>query len=235
MNDKEIEMLKLKIIDIGKKMHEYGLTAGSWGNISARLPGRNLIIITPSGFDKSKLSPENLVIINTEGDIIEGAFKPSIETLMHLEVYEKRKDVNAIVHTHSPIATSVGIAGMEIPPISVELVSQIGNKIPLAKYACPGTKKLGENVVEALKNANAAIMEGHGVIAIGPDLDTAFTRALIVEEASKLFLFANLLGKPRTLTLKEIDEMRNVGHAWTSLKEIRNIKRDWEEKVEKLD
>lgn len=226
-----MEKLRTEIVEIGKMMHEADLTAASWGNISARVPKTEMVLVTPSGFDKSELNPEDIIVINLEGEVLEGKYKPSIETPTHLEVHKNCSGANAIVHTHSPMATSMGIAGTGIPVITVELAAIVGGEVPLAKYACPGTKRLGEEVVKVLKNANAAIMENHGVIAVGLDLKTAFTRALMVEEAARLFIFSSLLGKARALAPKEVKEVKKVVDAWLKIREIKNIKRDWVERI----
>jgi ribulose-5-phosphate 4-epimerase/fuculose-1-phosphate aldolase len=128
------------------------------------------------------------------------------------------------------MATSIGMAGMEIPATTVELAVNIGSKVPLAKYACPGKKRLGEEVVKALQNANAAIMENHGVVAVGPDLKTAFVRALIVEEAARQFIFASLLGKVRALSSEEVEEVGKIISKWLEIQEIKNF-REWMKEI----
>lgn len=138
---KEIEKLRIEIVEIGKKMHEANLTFASMGNISARKPKMEVLVITPSVFDKDKLNPKDMVVISLEGEVLEGRHKPSSETPMHLEVYKNCSDVNSIVHTHSSMATSMGIAGMGVPVVTVEFAAIVGGEVPLARYACPATKR----------------------------------------------------------------------------------------------
>ncbi len=228
---RNLESLKLEVVNVGRMMHEAGLTTGTWGNISARLPNSDLIVITPSGFDKGKLSPRDMVVIRMDGGVVEGVHKPSIETPMHLHIYEIRPDVGAIVHTHSPMATSVGVAGLEIPAITVELAVHIGGKVPLVKYACPGTSKLGIEAAKILEDFNAAILESHGVVAVGSDLNIAFNRALMVEDAARFFIFAKILGNVRALTQSEIDEVRRIMDLWRQIERVRNVRKDWMRKI----
>lgn len=221
--DEEIESLKHEIVKTGKAMHEAGLTTATWGNISALTHDRRVMVITPTGFDKSRLDPEDMVVMSLNGAVIEGRYKPSIETLMHLEIYRNLEHIYAIVHTHSPMATAVGVAGKEIPPIILEMLAGIGDKIPLAEYACAGTRSLGRALVKVLRSANAAIMKNHGVIAVGPNLRTALMRAILVEEAAKIFIAAKILGKIEPIPDNEIKRFKIVNSRWEIMPRIQNM------------
>jgi L-ribulose-5-phosphate 4-epimerase len=196
-------------------------------------PDRRLMVITPSGFDKGRLNPEDMVVVGLEGAVIEERHKPSIETPMHLEIYRNLEHVYAIVHTHSPIATAVGVAGEEVPPIILEMLTEIGDRIPLAGYACAGTRKLGRILVEVLRSANAAIMRNHGVIAIGPNLKTALARAILVEEAAKIFVAARIFGKIKPIPDGEIKLFKAVIDGWKNIQVIENINQ-WIEELKKI-
>ncbi|MEM1906191.1 MAG: class II aldolase/adducin family protein [Nitrososphaerota archaeon] len=211
------------MVEAGKAMHEAGLATATWGNISALTRDRRIMVITPSGFDKSRLNPHDMIVMDLNGAVIDGRHKPSIEAPMHLEIYKSLEHVYAIVHTHSPMATAVGVAGEEIPPIILEMVAEIGDRIPLAEYACAGTRRLGRALVEVLRSANAAIMRNHGVIAVGPSLKAALARAILVEEAARIFIAAKILGKIEPIPDDEIKLFKAVIGEWKTIQRIQNI------------
>jgi L-fuculose-phosphate aldolase len=229
---KNVLAIKEEVVRVGKLIHEHTLVSGTGGTLASRVPDSELFVITPSGFNKSRLSPEHLVVMDLKGDVIEGKHKPSIETSAFLVVFNQLSRVKAIVHTHSSMAIAAGLLRIEIPPAIVKTIIEIGSKIPLAKYACPGTKQLGENLVEALKDANAALMERHGVLAVGPDLESALNRAIIVEELCTQYLTAKLFGEVTNLSKEEVQEVYDVIRAWGELKKFKSI-RDWEETLSK--
>jgi len=121
------------------------------------------------------------------------------------------------------MATAVGVAGEEIPPIILEMIAEIGDRIPLAEYACAGTRRLGRALVEVLRSANAAIMRNHGVIAVGPSLKAALARAILVEEAARIFIAAKILGKIEPIPDDEIKLFKAVIGEWKTIQRIQNI------------
>lgn len=231
--NEEIESLKHEVVEAGKAMHEAGLATATWGNISALTHDRRIMVITPTGFDKSRLNPDDMIVMSLDGAVIEGRHKPSIETPMHLEIYKSLKHIHAIVHTHSPMATAVGVAGEDIPPIILEMLVEIGDKIPLAEYVCAGTRRLGKALVKVLKNANAAIMRNHGVIAVGPNLRIALARAILVEEAAKIFIAARILGRVEPISDNEIKCFKTVISKWRVISRIQNIN-EWIEELKSI-
>lgn len=184
------------------------MTAGTWGNISARIQGEELMAITPSGVDYDKISLEDIVIMDFNGNIIEGNLKPSIEAPMHALILKYRKDVNAIVHTHSEYATSFAIARKPIPPCVEDMVQIVGGEVRVSEYYLPGTKELGIAVLEALEHRSAALLASHGSISIGKTLDEVLKTSIIVEKAAKQIVFAKLIGEPIELCVEDINYMR---------------------------
>lgn len=203
MNEKE---LKEMIIEIGNLLVEEELTSGTGGNISGRLPGADWFYITPSGIPYSEITNEDFVKINLQGKIIEGNRRPSIEHNMHLKIFQNRDDINAVVHTHSFYAKTVAVVRKDIPPIMDIIALMFGGPIEVTKYGRPGSIKLAENVSEKLRVKNGVIIANHGAIGIGKDFKQALKYCNIIEEASKVFLFANILGNPIPLTEEEIQE-----------------------------
>lgn len=200
--------LRLRLIEIAKRISQSGLVAGTWGNVSARLNDHE-ILITPSGFGKGELNPEHLVVVDMSGEIIRGKLRPSMETPMHVKIYNCRPDVNAIVHTHSPMATAFAVADKKLPVITVDFASVIGEAILVAPYARPGTSELAEVVTEALNEKAVILLGNHGVVAVGDSLDEAFHIAVIVEEAAKIYIYANLIGGVSSIPDEEVNAIRN--------------------------
>ncbi len=197
------------VINTGIQMLNSQLVVGTWGNISARVPDADCIAITPSGVDYDTITPEGIIIMDMEGNIIDGNMKPSIEYSLHLEVYKNRPDVNAIVHTHSTYCTAMAIARKSIPGAAEDLVQIVGGDVKVSKYALPGSKELGKEVVVALKDRNACILANHGCLAAGKDLKETLKIAFVVEKTAKATIYANMLGGVVELDQEDIDFMRN--------------------------
>lgn len=198
-----------EVINTGIEMLKSQLVVGTWGNISARIPEENYIAITPSGVDYDTITPEGIVIMDMDGNIIGGDKKPSIEYNLHLAVYNSREDVNAIVHTHSTYCTSMAIARKPIPAAAEDLVQIVGGDVRVSEYKLPGSKELGEEAVKALENRNACILANHGCLAAGKDLREALKIAFVVEKSAKATVYAQILGGVVELDQEDIDFMRD--------------------------
>jgi len=200
--------LKEQIIAIGKKLVDTGLVLATWGNISCRIPKTPSFFITPSGIPYYDLKTADLVQLDFTGKCLEGTRKPSTESLLHGAVYQKRPDVQAIVHTHSNYAAAFAVVRAEIPPILEEMAQLIGGPVKVARYALPGTGELAEHAVEALEDRNAVLLANHGVVAVGRTLDEAFTTALLVEKSAHVLLAARQLGTPYILGTIDTEKLR---------------------------
>ncbi|HOE56496.1 MAG TPA: class II aldolase/adducin family protein [Bacillota bacterium] len=203
------ESIRKQVIKAGIEMAETKLTLGTWGNISARVPEEDCFAITPSGVDYNDIKVDGVVIINMEGRVFAGNMKPSIEWPMHLEIYKNRKDVNAVVHTHSAYCTAMAIARKPIPAAAEDMVQIVGGNVRVSKYFPPGSPELGKAAVEALEGRNAVILANHGCLAAGRDLKEAMKIAQIVEKSAKATIFAQILGGVVELSKNEIDAMRD--------------------------
>ena len=140
------------------------------GSISARDLVSGQILITPSGLRFSNLQPSDLIVLDEEGKVSEGALKPSLDSVFHLAVYNARPDVGGIIHTHSPYATAFACSSQPVLPMIMSMVIMVGGSADVAPFAFPGTPELGENVVKGLGQKNATLMEQHGVLAVGKNL-----------------------------------------------------------------
>ena len=202
-----MELARKKVVDFCKKMLWTGLTAGTFGNISIRED--DLVAITPSGVDYEKMDKKDVVVVNLDdGKVVEGDLKPSSELKMHLAIYKKRSDLNAIVHTHSPYASAFAVLGQEIPVVLAETGSVVGGQVPVTPYCRPGSESLGLEAVKGLKERTGVLLKNHGVVAVGSDIEKAFMTAQIIEESARIYQLAAAMGKPQTLPQEEIKILR---------------------------
>ena len=178
------------------KAYKEKLVAGTSGNVSTYDRENDLMAITPSGLDYSVMRPCDIVIMKLDGTMVEGNQKPSSEWRLHAEIYNGFDDANAVIHTHSPRATSFSVVHETIPLILIEMVYFLGGDVPLADFAMPGTSEVGLNAVKAMKNRNSCLLANHGVVAFGKDLNEAYLRAVYVEDAAAIYHFARQLGTP---------------------------------------
>ncbi len=201
--------IRKKIVEKGMEILSTNLIVGTWGNISCRVPGENYIAITPTGMNYDSLVPEDIVVLDLKGNIISGTRKPSIEVPLHLSIYKARKDVQAIIHTHSAYATAMAVAQKEIPGAIEDLVQIVGGNVRVNEYALPGTEQLGVNTVKALEGRNAVLLANHGMLGVGCNLDEALKVCQVVEKSAQIVLLAQLIGGAVELSQGDIDGMRN--------------------------
>ena len=183
------------LLEMTRRSYREALFAGTSGNLSIYDPERELMLITPSSIPYETMTEQDLVLMRLDGEIAEGTMRPSSEWRMHAFVYRERKDVLAILHTHSPYATSFAVNNEKIPIILIEMVPFLGGEVPLAEFALPGTDSVGEEAVKVLEGHETCLMANHGVLAIGTSLEQAHIRAVYVEDAAKIYSLAKSNGK----------------------------------------
>lgn len=187
------------IVRYAKLMYTEHLVSSTSGNISVRLKDReDAFAITPSSENYMSMTEDRIVIMTTDGEILEAAedAKPSSEWRLHAEFYRSKKEVNAVVHTHSVYATAFAVAHMAIPQILIEMKVFLKGGVPLAPYAPNGSLELARNTVSAIEDKGACLMENHGVVAVGENLEKAYTGATYTEEAAKIYILSKSLGTP---------------------------------------
>ena len=194
------------VIEHGKKLITHNLTTGSGGNISIFNRKEGTIAISPSGLDYFETKLEDVVIVNLDGEVVEGNLKPSSELGMHLIFYKNRKDANAIVHTHSKFATAISCMGWDLKPVHY-LIGFAGYDVKCAKYATYGSRELAESALEAIGERNAVLLGNHGLIALGPDIGRAFSTAEHLEFVSEIYYLTKTLGEPNLLSESQMDEV----------------------------
>ena len=192
------------------RMAALGLTAGTSGNVSARLRGSegegDLMVITPSGVDYGGLKAGDILVTDMEEiEPVDGEGIPSSESLLHAEIYRRRNDVGAVIHTHSAYATAAAVAGVDIPLIIDEMALVVGGTVEVSEYAFPSSEMLADNVCDALGNRNAALIRNHGVVGVGADLEEALRVCELVEHAARVLVYASLLGGAKPLPAEVVE------------------------------
>lgn len=191
------------VVEYGKKLIASGLTKGTGGNISIFNREMGLVAISPSGLDYFATTPEDVVVLNLDGEVIDGKRKPSSELDMHLIFYEKREDLNALVHTHSPYAKTIASLGWELPPVSY-LIAFAGPNVRCAPYETFGTKELAKVAYEGMIDRRAVLLANHGLIAGGNNIKIAFTVAEEIEFCAQIYYQTKAIGEPKLLGEEEL-------------------------------
>jgi len=203
MNWQQELQLRQAIVKAGFRLWQDGLVAHTDGNLSVRLDDE-WVLITPSGVNKGTIRPYQILRVHLFSGEIDGSGKPSVETPLHLSVYRTRSDVRAVVHAHPPYATAFAAAGLALTePVFPEMVVRFG-EIPLVPYATPGTERLADLVAEALQEHDAALLQNHGAITVGRNLEEACGLMEALEWTAKALWLAKALGNAIPLTPSEI-------------------------------
>ena len=206
MNIKMMEYEKEQVVRYGKKLIDRRLTTGSGGNISVCNREKNLVAISPSGLDYYETTPEDIVILDIDGNLVEGKHRPSSEAGMHLAFYKNRADVSGIVHTHSKFATAIACMGWELPAVHY-LIGMAGHRVKCTGYATYGSDELAKKALETIGDSNAVLLANHGLIALGEDVDRAFSTAEHLEFVSEVYYLTKTLGTPNILSDEDMDEV----------------------------
>ncbi|NHI88907.1 MAG: class II aldolase/adducin family protein [Candidatus Thorarchaeota archaeon] len=209
------EKEKQELLDICLEMVKHDLVIGSSGNASMRM-GEH-VVISPSSVHYTEMTIEDVVVIDLDGNEIEGTRNPSVETPMHLEIYKNREDALAVVHTHSVYASSMAALHKPLPPILDEIVSKLGAGIRVSKYAMPGTKQLGINVVKVLQDRSAALIANHGSVCVAKTLKDALFLSILFERACKIYLTAKQAGEPIELPEDVVEDEQDI---WEMMKDF---------------
>lgn len=202
-----LEKERKEVVEQCKRLITENLTTGSGGNISIYNREEGLIAMSPSGMDYFKTTPEDVVVVDIDGNIVDGHNKPSSELGMHLIFYKNKEQVNSVVHTHSKYATTIACMGWKLEPIHY-MIAKAGYDVNCAEYATYGSQELAENALKAIGDRNAVLLGNHGLIALGKDVEDAFSTAMHLEFVSEIYYLAKTLGEPNILTEDEIKEVQ---------------------------
>lgn len=195
--------LRRALVACGRRLDALGFAPATDGNLSARV-GPDRYLVTPAGREKGSLLPEDLLVVDGDGHLLEGTGRPSTETRMHLLCYRMRPAVGGIVHAHPPVATAFAASGAPLDAtVLPEIVLTVG-PVPLVPYATPGTEELARALERWMEGHGAFLLASHGVLAVGEDLREALHRMERVEHLAKVTLAARLLGGPRPLSEAQV-------------------------------
>jgi L-fuculose-phosphate aldolase len=201
------EQIRAEIVEVGRRLYARGYVASNDGNISVRL-GEGRLITTPKSVSKGFMSPDMMVVVDTEGRKIAGDRDPSSELPMHLEIYRNRPDVHAVVHAHPPLATGFAVAGIPLTrAVLAEVVTTLGS-IPIAEYGTPSTAELPAAVRKYIKAHDGLLLANHGAVTCCKTLMSAYYKMETIEHFAKISLVARLLGREHLLSRGEVERLQ---------------------------
>lgn len=196
MSSQQIRTYKQAVLLTAKKAYDEKLMAGTSGNLSIFCREEGVMVITPSSYDYRIMEEKDIVVVDLEGRVVEGCHRPSSEWRMHGEIYKHLPHVGAVVHTHSPYATSFAVNHQTIPVILIEMIPFLKGSLEVSPYAEQGSAQVGLNAVPILKRKNACLMANHGVVAVGQTLDQAYINSVYAEDTAKIYHMALSCGQP---------------------------------------
>lgn len=207
----KLQRLREEVCELHMELPRNNLVAWTSGNISARDPESGLVVIKPSGLKFEELTPESMIVVDVNGEVVEGDLKPSSDTASHCYVYRHRPDVNGVVHTHSRYATAFAALGRSIPCVLTAMGDEFGGPIPCAGFALIGGEEIGQQVVSGLEGSNspAVLLQSHGVFTIGPSAEAAVKAAVMTEDVAATVWLAMQMGEPLTISEEDIAKLHH--------------------------
>lgn len=199
-----LETLRERICRLNCELPKAGLVTMTSGNLSGRDPDSGLVAIKPSGVGYDALTPADIVLVNLEGEMVEGRLKPSVDTATHLYLYRHRPDVFGVVHTHSNYATAFAALGRGIPCALTAIADEFGGPIPVGDYAPIGEEEIGEEICRSIGTSKAILMKHHGVFTLGDSPEAALKSAVMVEDVAKTCYLALQMGQLVALPEDEV-------------------------------
>ncbi|HEY3408886.1 MAG TPA: L-ribulose-5-phosphate 4-epimerase [Propionicimonas sp.] len=204
-----VDGLKSEVAALHNELPRNGLVVWTAGNVSARVPGADLLVIKPSGVSYDDLTPEAMVVCDFDGNLVEGTRSPSSDTAAHAYVYKHMPEVGGVVHTHSDYATAWAARREPIPCVLTMIADEFGGDIPVGPFALIGDDSIGRGIVETLSNSRsrAVLMANHGPFTIGKDARDAVKAAVMVEDVARTVHLARQLGEPVPIAPADIDRL----------------------------
>ncbi len=204
-----VDNLKSEVAALHNELPRNGLVVWTAGNVSARVPGADLLVIKPSGVSYDDLTPEAMVVCDFDGNLVEGSRAPSSDTAAHAYVYKHLPEVGGVVHTHSDYATAWAARREPIPCVLTMMADEFGGDIPVGPFALIGDDSIGRGIVETLRHSRsrAVLMANHGPFTIGKDARDAVKAAVMVEDVARTVHYARQLGEPVAIAQDDIDKL----------------------------
>ena len=204
-----VDALRQTVADLHGELTRYGLVVWTAGNVSARVPGHDLMVIKPSGVAYDELTAANMVVTDLFGALVEGNHAPSSDTAAHAYVYRHMPHVGGVVHTHSTYATAWAALAQPIPCVLTMMADEFGGDVPIGPFALIGDDSIGRGIVDTLKDSRspAVLMASHGPFTIGEDARAAVKAAVMVEDVARTVHIACQAGAPKTIAKQDIDSL----------------------------
>ncbi|MBO1413885.1 L-ribulose-5-phosphate 4-epimerase [Streptomyces sp. FH025] len=204
-----IDLLRQQVSDLHQELVRYNLVVWTAGNVSARVPGEDLMVIKPSGVSYDELSPESMILCDLDGTVVEGDYAPSSDTAAHAYVYRHMPEVGGVVHTHSTYACAWAARGEAVPCVLTAMADEFGAEIPVGPFALIGDDSIGRGIVETLRGhrSPAVLMKSHGVFTIGKDARAAVKAAVMCEDVARTVHVSRQLGEPLPIAQADIDSL----------------------------
>jgi L-ribulose-5-phosphate 4-epimerase len=202
-----IESIRQELVKLHLELPKNNLVTWTSGNVSIRDKESGFVVIKPSGIMYEDLKAEDMVVLDLDGKVIEGGYKPSSDTASHLYIYRHRADVFGIVHTHSSYATAFAAIGKPIPVYLTAQADEFGGPIPCGAFALIGGEEIGRVVVESIGNSPAIILKNHGVFTVGPSGKAAVKAAIMVEDVARTIWLAKQLGEPDEIPADMVEKL----------------------------
>ena len=204
-----VDALRTTVADLHRQLTRYGLVVWTAGNVSARVPGYDLMVIKPSGVAYDELTAANMVVTDLSGALVEGEYAPSSDTAAHAYVYTHMPHIGGVVHTHSTYATAWAALGEPIPCVLTMMADEFGGPVPVGPFALIGDDSIGRGIVDTLtgSRSRAVLMASHGPFTIGADAQSAVKAAVMVEDVARTVHIAFQAGAPKDLAKEDIDSL----------------------------
>ena len=201
-----IQTIREEVVKYARRMQRDGFVTGTAGNVSARVPGENVIAITPSSFPYETMEPHDVPILDLNGAVVMAPHAPSVERELHLTIYRSRTDVGAVFHTHSVYSSVLAALRTPLPPIVEELVHYVGGQVEVAQYAPSQSPELSCNALAALGEKQAVFLANHGNICCGADLDKAYQICQLIERVAQVHILSRSIGSPIPIPIEVFEK-----------------------------
>jgi L-ribulose-5-phosphate 4-epimerase len=210
----QLETLREQVSALHAELVRYGLVVWTSGNVSARVPGHDLMVIKPSGVSYDDLTPDNMVVCDFDGAVVDGGLSPSSDTAAHGYVYRHMPEVGGVVHTHSTYACAWAARGEAVPCVLTAMADEFGGEIPVGPFALIGDDSIGRGIVETLEGHRSAavLMRSHGVFTIGKDARAAVKAAVMCEDVARSVHLSRQLGEPLAIAAADVGRLYDRYH-----------------------
>ncbi len=202
-----LKEIREELVKLNQALPANGLVVWTGGNVSVRDIKTGLVAIKPSGVMFPDLTAESMVVVNLDGEVVDGNNLPSSDTESHLYIYRHREDVNSVVHTHSDYATAFAAVGMPIPAVLTAIGDEFGGPIPCGDFALIGSEEIGKAALKAIGSSPAVLLKNHGVFTVGKSGRAALKAAVMVEDAARTVWIAKQLGTPCEISEEDLKKL----------------------------